>query len=199
MTPQLLSKLLELKQRDADTRSRLLEAGELYGVYSNEMQRVHSENAHQLDEIVSIHGWPGVSLVGQEGCRAAWLVAQHSNCTPELQRKFLAALRTASENGDVPAKQLAFLTDRILFNENKPQVFGTVLDWNKIGELSCEVEDPANLDSRRKDVGLPAFSEDLEAHKREVKAEGGTCPESIDVYKQKAHEWARRVGWLEQA
>ena len=127
-------------------------------------------------------------------CSEGWLKTFQTRS--ELQRKFLAALRTASENGDVPQKQVAFLTDRIRFNEGKPQVFGTVLDWDDSGELSCTVEDPANLDRRRQAVGLPAFQEDLDAHRKEVEAEGGSCPINLLDYKQKAQEWAKSVGWV---
>jgi hypothetical protein len=52
------------------------------------MQQVHRENAERLDALVKQYGWPGISSVGLDGSRAAWLVAQHSICTPSLQRKF---------------------------------------------------------------------------------------------------------------
>jgi hypothetical protein len=179
---KLLDELLALKQRDIDTRSRLLREGKLYGDYAPEMQQVHRENARRLGEITEKNGWPGISLVGLEGCRAAWLIAQHSISTPTLQRKFLALLTRASENGDVPKAQVAYLTDRIRFNESKPQVYGTVLDWNENNELACEVEDPGNLDAWRIDVGLSPFREDLERHRNEVISEGGKPPVDFVEY-----------------
>ena len=196
MNQQLLNELMALKQRDTDTRSRLLKEGKLYGSYALEMQQVHRDNANQLNQIIEKSGWPGITIVGLEGCRAAWFIAQHSICTPELQRKFLTLLAKASESGDAPRTQVAFLTDRIRFNENKPQVYGTVLDWNERGELSCEVEDPVNLDARRKEVGLALFREELEKHREEVKSEGGRPPEDFTEYKQKGREWALNVGWI---
>ena len=140
MDNELLTQLEDLRQRDIDTRTRLLKAGKLYGTYDDEMQSVHRENARALDEIISSHGWPGVSKVGLEGCRAAWLVAQHAICTPHLQRKFLEYLSDAATSGDAPYKQVALLTDRIRFNEGQPQIYGTVLDWDEDGELTCELE-----------------------------------------------------------
>ena len=195
MNQQLLDELLTMKQRDIDMRTHLLNGKRLYGDYASEMQQVHRENAVALNEITSKFGWPGISLVGLEGCRAAWFIAQHSICTPELQRKFLKLLITASENGDAPKRQVAFLTDRIRFNENRPQVFGTVLDWNEKGELSCDVEDPENLDNRRTAVGLDSFCEELEKHRVEVEVEGGRPPEDIAAYKHKGRQWASSVGW----
>ncbi len=192
MNQQLLNDLMALQQRDTDTRARLLKAGKLYGGYSSGMQLVHRENANQLNSLVEKSGWPGISLVGIEGCRAAWLIAQHSICTPELQRLILILLPRSAECGEVPRKQVAFLTDRIRFNENRLQVYGTVLDWNERGELSCEVEEPANLDARRHEVGLIPFQEDLEKHRKEVKSEGGMSPKDFAEHKQKG-ESGRQV------
>jgi hypothetical protein len=197
MYEPLFEELMALKRRDVQTRSLLLSEGRLYGGYAEEMQQVHRENAIRLDALVSTHGWPGISMVGLEGCRAAWLIAQHSICTPRLQRKFLALLTSAAENGDVPKTQVAYLTDRIRFNEGRPQVYGTVLDWNENGELSCVLEDPANVDARRQHVGLPALQDDdLHKHRREVEAEGGRPPADYEEYRRKSREWARSVGWI---
>lgn len=195
MKQSLLNDLMTLKLLDTDTRSRLQKEGRLYGDYAPEMQQVHRENANRLDKIISEYGWPGILLVGIEGSRAAWLIAQHSICTPELQRKFLTLLTQACESGDAPKIQAALLTDRIHFNTGKPQVYGTVLDWNEKGELSCEVEDPDNLDVRRKEVGLAPFQQDLEKHRHEVESEGGKPPADFSQYKQNGRDWARNVGW----
>jgi len=197
MNPQLIAQLLAMKQADVDTRSRLLSEGNLYGVYASEMQQLHRENAVQLDAIVEQYGWPGMKLVGMEGCRAAWLIAQHAICTPDLQRKFLTLLAKASVAADAPRAQVAFLTDRIRFNECRPQVYGTIFDWNESGELTCEVDDPVNLELRRKVVGLPPFHEELKKHKQEVDEEGGRPPADYNQYKLKAREWAIEVGWLQ--
>jgi len=196
----LLDALIAMKQRDMDTRSRLVRENRLYRGYSDEMQQVHRENAHRLNELVSQHGWPTISLVGLEGCRAAWLIAQHSICTPDLQRKFLALVTEAAQAGEVPRPQVALLTDRIRFNESKPQVYGTVLDWDEKGELSCVVEDPTNLDARRREIGLPATQDDdLAAYRKEVESEGGRPPEDFTEAKRKRLEWAKHVGWIPEA
>ena len=196
MNQQLLEQLLNLRQRDQDTRQRLLEEGTLFDRYAEEMQTVHRENALALNLLISAHGWPGVTLVGVEGCRAAWLIAQHSIGSPALQRTFLISLQKACSKGDASKKFVALLTDRIRFNEQRPQIYGTVLDWNAAGELSCEVEDPKNLNLRRKSVGLPPFAEALEQHRAEVISEGGKPPDDYLEWKSQQLEWAKQVGWL---
>jgi hypothetical protein len=159
------------------------------------MQRVHIENAVDLDSIVKTYGWPGISEVGIDGCRLAWVIAQHSICTPELQKGFLRAMDEAAKVGNVPKQQVAMLTDRIRFNEGRAQLYGTVLDWNSLGELNCEVEDPENVDARRASVGLEPLREALEEHRRAIAAEGGKPPENFEAYKEGANLWAKKVGW----
>ena len=195
MNKELLAQLENLQQKDTNSRTILLNKGMLYGVYAQQMQDVHRDNAFALDEIISIHGWPGISEVGLEGCRVSWLIAQHSNCTPELQRKFLNYLSEAADVGNVPEKQLAMLTDRIRFNEGKPQIYGTVLDWNEKGEFTCEIKDPLKNNALREKVGLPPFEQATIEHQKDVEAEGGKPPENYTAYKKRLLDWAKSVGW----
>jgi hypothetical protein len=190
----LALELEELRQRDLETRSRLLAEERLYGTYDEEMQNVHVENARALDRIVSQHGWPGVSLVGLDGCRAAWMIAQHSICTPDLQRRFLDLLEEAVAKAEAPAKQAAMLTDRIRFNEDRPQVYGTVLDWDEKGVLGCRLEDIDRVDSLREEVGLPPLEKSIEENERAIAAEGGKPPEDFHAFRREFKKWARDVG-----
>lgn len=195
MNEALLKELKELVQLDLDMREKLLRENRLYGAYDEEMQRVHRNNAVRLAGIVESHGWPGVSLVGLEGSRLAWLIAQHAIGTPVLQRGFLVKIEQAARAGDVPAKQMALLTDRVRFNEGRAQVYGTVFDWNESGQLDCDVEDPENVDSRRASVGLEPFAKSLAEHRQAVAAEGGSPPKDFDAYRQAANLWAKQAGW----
>jgi len=92
------------------------------------------------------------------------------------------------------AGKAAGLEDRIRFNEDRPQRYGTVLDWNAAGELGCEVEDPAGLDARRAAVGLPPFREALEQQRREIHREGGGPPADNADYRRRARSWAKGAG-----
>ncbi|MGB5473274.1 MAG: DUF6624 domain-containing protein [Gammaproteobacteria bacterium] len=139
---------------------------------------------------------PGCTLVGTDGAGAAWLIAQHAICIPALQRGFLAHLESAVAHGEAPPRQLAYLTDRIRFNEERPQRYGLVLDWDADGQLNCTVEDPEHLHARRAAIGLPPFAEDLARDRAAVAAEGGHCPEDVAAYQARRRAWAHRVGWI---
>jgi len=195
MDTELIEQLEQLKEKDITTRNKLLSEGRLYGQYDQELIKIHIENAHALDKIVTTHGWPTITKVGIEGTRLAWLVAQHAICTPDLQRKFFKQLSEADEKGDAAKKQVALLSDRIRFNEGKPQIYGTVLDWNEQGEFTCELENPENINELRKSVGLPPFEEAMKEHEKEVVSEGGRPPENYESYKEGVDAWAKSVGW----
>ena len=192
----VLEQLDRLYRRDLGTRQQLLEQGKLYGTYDDAMQRVHVENAVALDRIIAQHGWPGIALVGLEGSRMAWTIAQHAIGTPKLQRGFLRLLKEAAEQGDATARQAAFLTDRVRFNEGRGQVYGTVLDCDENGILNCELDCPERVDQRRAAVGLPPIEQSLEKQRRAVAAEGGAPPADFAAYQAAARDWAKRVGWL---
>src|SRR5262249_48987230 len=43
------------------------------------MQEVDARHAARMKQILATHGWPGRSLVGEDGAHAAWLLVQHSD------------------------------------------------------------------------------------------------------------------------
>lgn len=50
MNQQLLDELISMEQRDVDTRPRLVRKGQLYDDYADELQHVHREDAHRLND-----------------------------------------------------------------------------------------------------------------------------------------------------
>jgi hypothetical protein len=128
MNESVREDLLMLKRRDESARARLAESGVLFDGYSAEMEQLHAENTVSLEAILDADGWPGVSLVGEDGAEAAWVVAQHGISRPGFQRRCVRDLRKAVAAGEAPAWQEAYLTDRIRMNERRPQVYGTQFD-----------------------------------------------------------------------
>ncbi len=125
-----------------------------------EGQRIDVANTDRLREIVSEHGWPGRSLVGDEGAHHAWLIAQHADRQLDFQREALELLADAVRRGDAAQRDLAYLTDRVRMNEGREQVYGTqIADVEDGNGVPWPVEDPTNLDARRAALGLPPFEE----------------------------------------
>ena len=63
----LSAELIAMAEEDQRVRSRLAESGDLFDGYNVEMEAVHVRNATRLKQIIALHGWPGRSLVGEDG------------------------------------------------------------------------------------------------------------------------------------
>ncbi len=151
---ELRSELLEMARVDQAAR-RGEAIPELEG---RDMNEVDAQHTARMKEIVAQFGWPTQSLVGEDGARSAWLLVQHADLQPGFQRECLD-LMTAAEPGEVDATDVAYLTDRVLVNEGKLQIYGTQF-WTQDGELQPRpMEDPTNVEDRRAEVGLGTFAD----------------------------------------
>ena len=108
------------------------------------------DNTRRLAAIVSQNGWPGVPLVGDDGSIAALTLALHTDDL-NLQSRCRELVRLAIHQGHAPPRHMAFLEDRVRCRQGRPQVYGTQFDWS--GSIA-EIEDPDNVNMRRKSVGL---------------------------------------------
>lgn len=119
------------------------------------MREVDRENTAFLKQAVAKHGWPGKRVVGVDGANAAWFLAQHADLDLAFQKECLAKMEPLVAAGEVTAKDYAHLWDRVAVAEGRPQRWGTQFD----GDEPAPIEDPANVDARRKEVGLPTLAE----------------------------------------
>ena len=130
-----------------------------------EWQRIDEDNTRWLGEVVTVRGWPGRTLAGEDGAAAAWLLALHADRDPARQRAFLDALRGAVAEGEASPAHVAYLEDRVRVNAGQPQLYGTQFTISG-GEFGpCPIEDPQLLDERRAKAGLEPFA-DYEARMR---------------------------------
>jgi hypothetical protein len=124
--------------------------------------RIDVGNTDRLREIIAEHGWPGVSLVGEDGAEAAWLIAQHADRQLDFQREVLPLLTAAAANGEAKARHAAYLTDRICKAEGRPQVYGTQVGDIRDGRaIPWPIEDLESVDARRLAAGLEPLDDYL--------------------------------------
>jgi len=192
---EVRQRLLSMMEEDSRVRAELSANGELFEGYAPEMAEVHERNARELEAIIERYGWPGKSLVGEEGADAAWLILQHAIGRPELLRKCLPHLKGAAKRGEADPAHAAYLEDRICFFERRPQHYGTQFDWDEEGNLSpWLLEDPEKVDENRSSVGLEPLAERIKEVRKEIEDE--QRPGDFKKRQEELLAWARSVGWL---
>ena len=161
MNQSLADELVTMMTEDQRLLQKLFDSGELPSEsYHPRMKALHEHNASRLKEIIRAHGWPGISLVGEEAAKGAWLVAQHSVSDPEFMAECVGLLEVAVAREDVAGGQLAFLQDRVRTLSGKPQYYGTQFDVDENGwPTPFPIEDSATVNERRARLGLNSLEE----------------------------------------
>jgi hypothetical protein len=127
-----------------------------------QMHEVDRKNASRMKEIVDTYGWPGKTLVGEDGASAAWLLVQHAERDLAFQRRCLGLMQEAANRDEVSLKELAFLTDRVRCSDGRKQLYGTQLEIRSGALYPRPIEDEPNVDKRRAEVGLTPLEEYVE-------------------------------------
>lgn len=125
------------------------------------INRYDSLNAATVSAILDEHGWLGKQTIGEAGNRTLFLVVQHADLA--VQEKYVSLLEDAVKKGNAQPSQLALLTDRIAIRKGEKQIYGSQIgqDPETLKYFLLPLEDPANVDKRRKKVGLPPLAEYL--------------------------------------
>jgi hypothetical protein len=124
-----------------------------------EWTKIDTDNTAYMKTVIDKYGWPGVGLVGEDGALAAFLLVQHADRDPQFQKKCLPLLEAAVQAQEASAGNLAYLTDRVLLAEGKPQRYGSQFQTVGGKSVPLTLEDPDNVDARRESVGLPPLAE----------------------------------------
>lgn len=151
--PALRDELLRLAADDQRARASLGCGGEA-DAGGPSLAEVDRDNTARLRAIVEEHGWPTVALVGSDGARAAWLLAQHADHDVAWQKRALALMEPHAESGQASPIDLAYLTDRVRVNEGRPQLFGTQFHEVDGKRQPSPIEDPEGVDARRESLGM---------------------------------------------
>lgn len=157
---ELRKELLARQALDQDIRKRATAAGNPPPkALMDEWARIDHDNTEWMKAVLARYGWPGKSLVGKDGASAAWLFVQHADMDKPFQKEAIKLLEAAVAKGEAEGGDLAYLTDRILAGEGKPQRYGT--QYHEVdGKLVPQpIEDAEHVDARRAAVGLMRMAE----------------------------------------
>lgn len=188
--------LIARAMKDRTTAQKLVAERRMHVGYHPEMEAVHADNADFLGRTFERAGWPGRSLVGDDGAAAAMQLLQNAIPRPDVVRRGLALLMAAAEKNEASALDAAYLADRIRVFEGKPQIFGTQLDWGPDGKLApAPVAEPDGVDRRRAGVGLGPLAEAVAETNAALARTGEGAPVDIAERRASFDAWAKRVGW----
>lgn len=116
-------------------------------------------NTNRMKQIIDEIGWPVPEMVGADASRAAWLLVQHADHDVKFQRTCLALMEEEKVRDQLHLPDIAYLTDRVLVNSGKPQLYGT--QFHEVdGKLQPRpIKNPEQVDLRRTSMQLTTLRE----------------------------------------
>lgn len=184
--PELRTELARRVQVDQEARFKIIKFDESTVSQSaedklvTELMRIDRENTAWLSKHVDKHGWLGKSLVGSDGAHNAWLLVQHADQNPRFQNRCLE-LMVKAPKGEVAPVDIAYLTDRVLRAAGKAQRYGTQCRLDGGKAKVDKVEDPANLNKRRAEMGLGSIEEYLARVEQMYAPQRGTVRKKLQA------------------
>lgn len=118
-------------------------------------------NTAWLNDIVAKQGWPTISLIGADGARNAWLLAQHADQDPVFQFRVLRLMEPSLAQGEVSRRNYAYLYDRVMLKLTGVQRYATQLMCKDGERVPQPLEDEARMPEFRRSAGLEPFEEYL--------------------------------------
>jgi len=151
-SPKLRLRLIAMAKTDQEMRNN--------AIYNKEEwdQTLDEKHAKALRRIVVQYGWPTISMVGSEASSDAWLIAQHADHDLSFQKECLVLLKNVA-TGEIALDNIAYLEDRVLTAERKPQLYGTQFQGMGLDLRPQPIEDEIHVDERRKQMGLGSLEE----------------------------------------
>ena len=123
------------------------------------IHEVDSANLIALEQLIVERGFPTLSKLGYKCCDHAALIAQHS--PPDYLHWFLEQAQVAADSGDFIRSWIAYMTDRDLDHQNKPQLYGTQgLTRDGLTGMYL-IKDIEHLNERRRNMDLEPIEDYL--------------------------------------
>ncbi|MFE0874250.1 DUF6624 domain-containing protein [Streptomyces smyrnaeus] len=159
---EIRRRLLRLDRLDGAIRMPWADGGMVDAAAERRLRTLTDAGIAWLSEVVADHGWPGRTMVGAAAAAAASRLVQHAREHLDFRRHCLELMRQAAAGGDLPWREVAYLTDELRLAEGRPQVYGTKFE-PVAGELvPCPIEEPDGVDRRRAAMGMEPLAEHTE-------------------------------------
>lgn len=124
-------------------------------------KKIGEDNFENLKELMEKYGWPKYSNVGKLAADAPLLVINHHE-SDSVRKEYLPVIKQSCLDGEGSCMEYAKVQDRILVNNNEPQIYGMQFRYNSERNLEpFPILDPEHVDKRRKEIGLEPLKDYL--------------------------------------
>lgn len=153
--PEIANKINSMTQIDQDMRKQNIKDKEYWD------ENIDKKNTLRMKKIVEEIGWPNTSKVGEKASHNAWLLVQHADHDIDFQKQCLDLMKI-EPIGEIELGDIAYLEDRVRLKFGQPQLYGTQFTEVDGKFVPKNLEDPDNVDERRKAMGLSTIAEGIE-------------------------------------
>jgi hypothetical protein len=159
----LRKELLAMAEQDQNIRNEMIKSGvdNPNKEILSRMDVIDRRNISRMRSIIKEYGWPGPGLVGWDGSEAAFLLVQHADHL--THKELLPLMRKEYGAGNLSGPNYALFIDRVLVDDGRPQIYGSRAkpfdQWESREPVLYPIEDEANVDIRRAEVGLAPLGE----------------------------------------
>ena len=155
----IAERLLRLDHADAPLRSQWAASGFTDTSAQEMLSKLTEGGMTWLRATVCAYGWPGRSLVGPDAAAAASRLLQHADGHLAFRKQCLALMRRAARAGEVPWREVAYVTDTLRWAEGRPQLYGTKFERKGTVLVPCPIEAPDAVDQRRQNMGMEPLAD----------------------------------------
>lgn len=128
-------------------------------IETEEDDTLDARNTEQMKLIIQEIGWPKKSVFGgREIPQKVWLLVQHADHDVTFQEHCLELMKALPKE-EINEIDMAYLEDRILVNQGKPQIWGTQFFGEGASYGPRPIENPETVDERRLALGLDTLAE----------------------------------------
>lgn len=141
------------------------EKSEFTRLFNTRFNELDQKNTKDIKELLRIYPWFSISKFGEITDNQAWLLVQHADLDIDFQKMVLKRLAKLYKKGETKPMNYAYLYDRVATSPadatmRKPQRYGTQGQCTGPGAWTpFPIEDEANVDKRRAEVGLGSEAE----------------------------------------
>lgn len=114
------------------------------------------QNQISAISIIENCGWDLIERADKENIFSLFIIIQHTN--KYTRKKYFNKFKEYSEKGYLPLKSLALMEDRMLMDDNLPQIYGSQIIMKNGKQFIWSIQNAEQVDERRLKIGLDSLS-----------------------------------------